>query len=204
LALALGAVLFWPLALRLYDTAITAVERAAAATQLLALHARFWPAFTVVAATFIAHQLIVSHRIAGPLYRIRQVLRSLARGELPPEVRLRKRDMLTEEADELNALISAWRVRAQRASESLARVRGAARQLELAQGEGASAATAELTAALERLSDDLQQVDLAVPLGVESLSNGNPAPALPRGGSEVTGARETNICAARASRNVER
>src|SRR3989344_5597193 len=45
------------------------------------------------------------HRIAGPVYRFRQVLKRMGSGEIPPEVRLRRKDFFKETADELNRVI---------------------------------------------------------------------------------------------------
>lgn len=52
------------------------------------------------------------HRIAGPMYRIRGVLRSMADGHLPRgNVKLREGDFFMEVADELNRLIERLKVK---------------------------------------------------------------------------------------------
>lgn len=45
------------------------------------------------------------HRVAGPVFRFRQVLKRMGSGEIPPEVHLRKRDFFKETAEELNRVI---------------------------------------------------------------------------------------------------
>jgi signal transduction histidine kinase len=45
------------------------------------------------------------HRVAGPVYRFRQVLNSMAGGQIPREIRLRERDFFKETASELNQVI---------------------------------------------------------------------------------------------------
>ena len=45
------------------------------------------------------------HRVAGPVYRIGQVLKRMGSGEIPGEVQLRKRDFFKETAEELNRVI---------------------------------------------------------------------------------------------------
>ena len=45
------------------------------------------------------------HRVAGPVYRFRQVLERMGSGEIPGQVQLRKRDFFKETADELNRVI---------------------------------------------------------------------------------------------------
>lgn len=180
LALALGAILFWPLAQRVDDVQLAAAERATAAAELLALHARFWPAFGVIAATFLAHQMIVSHRIAGPLHRVRQVLKALARGELPGDVRFRKRDLLTEEADDLNALIAAWRARLQRARSSLEQAQSLAARWDSSESVDQHDSKAQLAAALDRVSQELDSFDSGGPRREAPLSSDSPPAALPR------------------------
>jgi signal transduction histidine kinase len=68
--------------------------------------------------------LILSHRIAGPLYRIRQVLLGVAEGGLPDRCQIRNHDEHGEVADALSAALitlhnrreadaNAWREQAQ-------------------------------------------------------------------------------------------
>lgn len=45
------------------------------------------------------------HRVAGPVYRFKQVLSRVVSGEIPNEVRLRRRDFFKETAEELNRVI---------------------------------------------------------------------------------------------------
>jgi methyl-accepting chemotaxis protein len=46
--------------------------------------------------------LLFSHRIAGPIYNLGRVLRSVAQGDLSTEIRFRKKDFLQEIADDGN------------------------------------------------------------------------------------------------------
>ena len=54
------------------------------------------------------------HRIAGPVYRFRSVLRRIVKGEIPDEFRLREGDYFTETAEDLNQVIRLLRARRQR------------------------------------------------------------------------------------------
>jgi hypothetical protein len=45
------------------------------------------------------------HRVAGPVYRFKEVLKKMGAGEIPSEVHLRRRDFFKETADELNKVI---------------------------------------------------------------------------------------------------
>lgn len=49
------------------------------------------------------------HRVAGPVYRMGQVLKRMGGGEIPSEVQLRKRDFFKETAEELNRVIQLLR-----------------------------------------------------------------------------------------------
>jgi len=49
------------------------------------------------------------HRVAGPVYRMGQVLKRMGGGEIPNEVHLRKRDFFKETAEELNRVIQLLR-----------------------------------------------------------------------------------------------
>jgi methyl-accepting chemotaxis protein len=66
-------------------------------------------AFVSVAA--IAVTLVVSHKIAGPLYRFRQAFKELAGGNFSEQVRLRKGDQLVEVAGDINQMITAVQIR---------------------------------------------------------------------------------------------
>jgi len=61
--------------------------------------------FISVVVTGVAGILFL-HRVAGPIYRIRGVLRGMAKGQLPKhEVTLREGDFFIEVAEELNSVI---------------------------------------------------------------------------------------------------
>ena len=71
--------------------------------------------FVAVSGAVILLQAVrVSHRIAGPAYRITMSLRRIREGDLDFTVRLRKGDHLTEVADELNSVLA--KLRADRAA----------------------------------------------------------------------------------------
>lgn len=50
--------------------------------------------------------LYVSHKIAGPIYRFKQMFKELSEGNFTHQVKLRKDDKLQEVAGEFNAMIS--------------------------------------------------------------------------------------------------
>ncbi|MDJ0521974.1 MAG: hypothetical protein QNJ90_07850 [Planctomycetota bacterium] len=59
-------------------------------------------ALAVLTPMTLALGVILMHRVAGPIYRFRQFMRSVGRGEHPQECRLRKGDELTDLCDLLN------------------------------------------------------------------------------------------------------
>lgn len=71
-----------------------------------------WPVMAVsVGITLVFlffYVTIASHRMAGPVFRIRRVLREMAEGDISGEVRLRKKDEfkhLAEEVDNLKSVL---------------------------------------------------------------------------------------------------
>jgi methyl-accepting chemotaxis protein len=65
---------------------------------------RMWPAMWVMFLFMVLHILYITHKIAGPLYRIRSVLSYLGSGNLTARAKLRKGDYLTQDADAVNEM----------------------------------------------------------------------------------------------------
>ena len=80
--------------------------------------------------------IIMSHRMAGPIYRIRMILQEMTGGNLRGDVRLRKKDEFKHLANDLNDLKTSLRKTVQQMSEivkSLALIEDHNRQTEMAQ-----------------------------------------------------------------------
>lgn len=107
----LATALFLPLMIDLRGAALRDPGGTVAATEFLALHARFWPALGITFVLVVLHAVITSHRIAGPLYRFRATYREIAEGTLSERVSLRKNDYLGKDAHALNAMITSLRAR---------------------------------------------------------------------------------------------
>lgn len=75
-----------------------------AAQEFLILHRRIWPAVLVVLAGVFVYTLLFSHRIAGPIHRINQVLQMMLRGDYPGSVTLRRGDHFHQTAELLERL----------------------------------------------------------------------------------------------------
>jgi methyl-accepting chemotaxis protein len=66
---------------------------------------RMWPAMWVMFSFMVLHILYITHKIAGPLYRIRAVLSYVGSGNLTARAKLRKGDYLTQDADAVNEMV---------------------------------------------------------------------------------------------------
>ncbi len=107
--LTLAAALFVPLVLELGNDATPWDQKQQASTQFLSLHTRLWPAILVLFGLLTVHTVIVSHRVAGPLYRFRKAFQAIAGGDLSRHVTIRKNDYLTKEAREINDMTASLR-----------------------------------------------------------------------------------------------
>lgn len=75
-----------------------------AAVEFLVLHKRMWPAVLFVLVGLAGYTVLLSHRIAGPIFRINSVLRKMLDGEFPPTVAFRRGDYFGETAELLERL----------------------------------------------------------------------------------------------------
>ena len=104
LFLSIGVIfVFAPSVLRLL-TGATLTELEPASQEFLILHQRIWPAVLFVLVGMFLYTLRISHRIAGPIYRINSVLQTMLKGEYPNRVALRKGDHFHSTAELLEAL----------------------------------------------------------------------------------------------------
>ncbi len=114
IALLLAIPVFRPLMQALDNPGLSWQERAAVATELLNLHARYWPwalGAMVVLTIHCLHSLRMMHRIAGPLYRFKQLYREIGDGNLSIRATLRQHDYLTPEADLFNRMTAQLQAR---------------------------------------------------------------------------------------------
>jgi methyl-accepting chemotaxis protein len=92
------------------------------ATEFFELHNRIWLPLIALFLGVSWMLVRVSHRVAGPLYRFRQVFAQITRGDLSVRVRVRDGDYLTREGEDFDAMIRAVRDRVRRAQVSAAAV----------------------------------------------------------------------------------
>jgi methyl-accepting chemotaxis protein len=99
----LALLIFYPLQVE-FDKITDEAARTAIADQILVLHARVWPAVLAVALLAGGQIIFFSHRIAGPIYRIRMSLESLLKGDYTVRVKLRDHDNFKELEPMVNKL----------------------------------------------------------------------------------------------------
>jgi nitrate/nitrite-specific signal transduction histidine kinase len=124
---------------------------------------RMWPAMWVLFLFMVLHVLYVSHKIAGPLYRIRSVLSYVGSGNLKARAKLRKGDFLNQDADAVNQMaaelderISRMREEWTAANKSL---EGLAESIEAASRKEARRCVNDLRDRMEVWKDSLDQFE---------------------------------------------
>jgi len=75
-----------------------------AASEFLVLHKRLWPAAILSFIGVFLYVILLSHRIAGPMYRIDAILRALLEDREPPVVKFRDNDFFQPTAKLLEEL----------------------------------------------------------------------------------------------------
>lgn len=88
-------------------------EQAQAARMLLNLHETIWPVLAVVIGAMSCTTIYITHRIAGPAYRLKQAIAEVSGGNLDVHLNLRKKDDLKELAAGVNGLIDDLRIAVQ-------------------------------------------------------------------------------------------
>ena len=97
--------LFGPLVLRLLVSDGPGEARERAAQQFLLIDGTIWLPLLLTFLCLITHSVFVSHRIAGPLVRLRRVLGAVGDGDLAVRATLRRKDYLVREQDVINEMI---------------------------------------------------------------------------------------------------
>jgi len=91
-----------------------------------------WPVLLIcvvvaLVVTFF-YGVVISHRMAGPIFRIRSVLDNMAQGDLSQHIRLRRKDDFKGLAESTNGLIKSWRLQ-------IKELKGLCHDLETGNGE---------------------------------------------------------------------
>lgn len=97
-------IIFSPYILTLYFDFYSLSEKAEAARTLLLLHSTVWPGIAGIILLFGALSIFTTHKIAGPLYRLKKTIGEIINGNLDVRVKLRKGDDLKDLAEHVNML----------------------------------------------------------------------------------------------------
>jgi len=96
--------------------------------------------------------ILLSHKIAGPLYRFEKDLQDIGYGDLTKRISLRKTDQLTELKESLNSLVNTFDVRVGKIKSILAELKDLASKNENEQG-----VTARIKVALKKLEEEVDR-----------------------------------------------
>jgi len=116
----MGTYLFIPLMMEL-DKSVRGSDRAlVAAERILYLHEKFWPALLLCLFAIGCHSILISHKMAGPLYRFNLIFKGIKEGFVPAPIRLRKGDYLYGEMENINQMLERLRNKLTELQEGLA------------------------------------------------------------------------------------
>lgn len=114
--------------------------------------------FVVLLTLFMGlYTILLSHRVAGPAYRISRCVQRMMEGAYDFTVTLRKKDYLKDVASDLNVLLADLRKRQAKVREGLEAARMA--KAKTAQGGGAAELGADLDRACAALDEALRKVE---------------------------------------------
>jgi nitrogen fixation/metabolism regulation signal transduction histidine kinase len=103
---ALSLALFTPLIFEIADPTLSPRQQAEVAGKILYLHSYLWPALFLVLVILGFHSVLVSNKIAGPLYRFRSTFQKIIEGDISGSVKIRKGDLLINEQTKIDEMIS--------------------------------------------------------------------------------------------------
>ncbi len=84
-------------------------EKAEASRAMLLLHSTIWPKLGLIIAVFSIASIFITHKVAGPVYRLKRSIAQVAHGDLGVVIRLRRGDDLKDLAEHINILIANMR-----------------------------------------------------------------------------------------------
>ena len=128
---ALSLALFSPLIFEISDPSLSPRQQAEVAGKILYLHSYLWPALLLVLVILGFHSVLVSNKIAGPLYRFRAAFQRIIEGDISGAFKIRRGDLLINEQTKIDEMISILKskisqIQAEEAAmgELLAQIRG--------------------------------------------------------------------------------
>ena len=118
--IATGAALFLPVILELRASNPDSSQAYVLAKSFLYLHGHFWPVALLSLVAVALHSVLLTHKVAGPLYRFRRIFAALKNGTVPGPQRLRRGDFLETEMQLINEMLESFRSRLVDAQEAQA------------------------------------------------------------------------------------
>ena len=109
----IGSILFVPVMMELDRVDYASEQAVQAASKILYLHSKFWPAVIFALLVIGLHSIRTSHKIAGPLYRFDRLFETMKEGNLSEKVTLRKGDYLLNEMENINEMLESLKLRVQ-------------------------------------------------------------------------------------------
>jgi len=105
-----GAI-FLPIIVTLDSGDISQPHVQKAAREFLVLHTRLWVPLCGAFVLLVLHNILVTHRVAGPLLRFRRYMKAVGEGDLSQSILFRKGDYLKEDAKVATGMVAALRDR---------------------------------------------------------------------------------------------
>lgn len=149
ITMVIWAGLFLPLVLDLSNPNLIISEQGEVAAKILYLHTRLGPVLLIVFLILGPHSVLVSHKIAGPLYRFKATFNRVAQGDLSRVVGIRKGDLLGDEQTKIEEMIAALSSRLKNIKKEHAAMEQALQKLIESQGNVSENILKETIAQLE-------------------------------------------------------
>ena len=171
--------LFGPVVVQLLNADGSFFARERVAQQFLLLDETIWLPLILTFSCLGLHSILVSHRIAGPLHQLRQLLGGIGDGDLVTRAMLRKRDYLQKEEAAMNNMIDKLASKISHIEEQAAELQMRLGSLRTAITTGASAEALDQLGALyehaESLNSTVRQFKIrpdVTPMGPVAVSTG--------------------------------
>jgi methyl-accepting chemotaxis protein len=129
--------LFVPIVMRLQGGDINSPQVQEAAHEFLVLHHRVWLPLLGALVVIVLHNIIFTHRVAGPLYRFRPYLETVGGGDLSAPIKFRQKDHLQKEAEVASRMVESLRDKVMQVEEQFEKADRAWIELRSALDEGA-------------------------------------------------------------------
>jgi methyl-accepting chemotaxis protein len=101
--------LFAPVVIDLVSGDMSSPVVQEAAREFLVLHNRIWMPLLGSLVLLVLHNVLMTHRIAGPLYRFRRYFKTIGEGKLASTMEVRDSDYLRKDAEVISEMVESVR-----------------------------------------------------------------------------------------------